>query len=143
MEPCYMHDLFAQYLNDGENCMTIQLHTLESAKINRDDICPISWQSFGEIESEAEHGFHPFVLNQKGVIVARMPCNHAFSIYYLIKHFCVSNMRCPMCRKGFDAPLAIQSLPRHMRKEMKEFYFRHLESRGAISPRDVTYMDIN
>lgn len=138
MDTCYMHDLFARNLEDAKNCMTIELHTVTSAKVDSNDICPISWMSYDEIEKDMNEKKTKFIPHKKDVVLARLPCRHVFSVYHLVKQFCVNDMRCSVCRQGLQSTLAIQSLPRHLRGEMTEFYKAILIQKGPFSPRDVT-----
>ena len=41
-----------------------------------------------------------------------LPCSHAFHVSALALHFCMSDMRCPVCREGPPARLCPSSIPR-------------------------------
>jgi len=56
-----------------------------------------------------------------GVLCRRvtLPCAHTFHISALALHFCVSDMRCPVCREGPRARLCLSSIPRAIRHQFR------------------------
>ena len=141
------HDMLAVHseFGDGEPTMRIQIHSLATSGLAKDDVCPISREEFGVLcalpvkatvdscdtqsqasESNSRNQPEPcFVPGQPHLKIARLPCGHHFSILPLVKWLTIKNMRCPLCREGPDARLSIASLPRHLRKEFRELQNAH------------------
>lgn len=53
---------------------------------------------------------------RRGLVGVRLECGHEFNAHALGLHFFLSKMRCPLCRHGHDERLALESVPRSVRK---------------------------
>ena len=67
--------------------------------------------------SESNHIFDThlvFFLDEPLLTKGTLPCKHSFAIVHLAYHFMSNNMRCPICRSGYDTKLEPQCLPKHV-----------------------------
>lgn len=116
---CYRDQhLFWNVKAPDQNAVPVELHTIESARVDPEDTCAISQETFSAIECSDE-GIHCFIKNTPKVCIGKLPCGHSFGLISLTQHFVMCDQRCPLCRQGPNTPCSIDCIPIHIRPEMQ------------------------
>lgn len=101
----------------------VELHTLKSAQLDRDDdVCVISQEPFSSlINNEEEDKNSCFVKGEPQIVIGRLPCGHNFGLLPLMQYFVLGDgMRCPLCRSGCTGSASIESVPLHLQEGLRK-----------------------
>lgn len=79
-----------------------------------EDVCNIFKEKINYIEGE-EHLPAKWDVNGHTCNMARLECGHAYHASAIAMHFLMSDMRCPICRRGPHSKMLIDSIPKEIR----------------------------
>lgn len=87
-------------------------------------LCPLSGHAICDCDSVAMNAMELNVeipLRFRGL---GMPCGHYTSTSHALNHFILNALNCPICKNGFEMPVAVESLPVEWREAVCRRYIK-------------------